>query len=138
VQNRTQPQRRPRRVLRVPLRVEVSGLPWPAVDEYAINLSCNGMCLQTAEPGKQGERLTLSFSLAPKSRTIRTEAEIAWVTCEEDRVPCMHFYEMGVRFLELGDQEHEEIARFVENTVNYWLDEHEPEGAESPNGLSTG
>ena len=73
--------------------------------------------------------MTLRFRLGRHTRAIRADAEVVWLTPEADRVPIMHFYEVGVRFLDLSEDDRAEIAQFVANTANYWLDEAESESA---------
>ena len=125
MQNPELQRRSRRRDLRVPLRVEIFGHQWSCADPYAINLSSDGMCLQVSRPPRAGERLSVRFRLGPQARTIWADAKVAWVTGEEERAPGMHFYEVGLRFLSLGQRELTEFALFAENIADYWLDEQE-------------
>lgn len=99
--------------------MEILGEDCSSADPYALNLSCEGICLQTSHPLKEKDRLDIRFRLGPHTRTIQTEAEVAWVTPEDDRVPGMRFYELGLHFVKLGEHERTEIARFTENSANY-------------------
>ena len=108
-----------RRDLRIPLRVEILGEDCSVADPYALNLSSSGICLQTSHPMKEKDRLEIRFRLGPHSKMIQTQAEVAWVTPEDDRVPGMRFYELGLHFVDLGELERSEIAQFTDNSANY-------------------
>jgi hypothetical protein len=69
--------------------------------------------------------LALRFRLGPRGPTIETEAEVTWMTREEDLAPGMHYCEIGMRFLDLSDSEAFEIAEFVERAPSYWPEEQE-------------
>ncbi len=99
-----------RRSLRVPLTVLVMREgDEPSVD-YAINVSCGGMCLQTDRPATPGDRVRLRFRLGPDCAEMAVEAEVVW--CIE-AAGGTRFCQMGLHFLDLRDEQRSEIAAFV-------------------------
>jgi uncharacterized protein (TIGR02266 family) len=112
-----------RRHLRIPLKVElVEGDHW-GPPEWAINISSGGIGLQARASLKVGSRVRLRFRLAPEDPLIETEADVVWCTEEADLTPGMHYFEMGLHFVSLSEEERSLIAAFVESDCHFWPDE---------------
>ena len=103
-----------RRSLRIPLPVVVVGKTGEPRVEYAINLSCGGLCLQTDSPGSVGDCLRLRFRLGLESSEIDVEAEVTWCTCDEERGHGTRFCEVGLRFIDLAEACERRISAFIE------------------------
>lgn len=112
----------PRRPLRVPLPVVVAGERGEPRVDYAIDLSNGGLCLQTDQPGAEGERVQLRFRLGPDRAEISVEAEVSWCTADEERGRGTRFHQVGLRFLGLSAAQSAEIAAFVDEAAQAELD----------------
>ena len=106
-----QAQREPRRSLRVPLTVLVMRERDGQSVDYAINVSCGGMCLQTDRPATPEDSVRLRFRLGPDWAEMAVEAEVVW--CIE-AAGGTRFCRMGLHFLDLRDEQRSEIATFVD------------------------
>ena len=112
-----------RRHLRIPVKVELrEGDHW-SPPEWAINISCGGMGLQSRAARKQDERIQLRFRLSPGDPMIEAEADVVWCTEETDLTPGMHYFEMGLRFVSLSDEARGLIEAFVDSDCHFWPDE---------------
>jgi hypothetical protein len=112
-----------RRHLRIPIKVQIlDGDHW-GQPEWAINLSAGGLGLQARRPRERGERLTVRFKLTPVDPPIELEAEAVWCAQEEDLTPGMHYYEMGLRFVEVPKHALRALCTFVDNEAHFWPDE---------------
>jgi hypothetical protein len=112
-----------RRHLRIPVKVELQeGDHW-SPPEWAINISCSGMGLQSRAARKQDERIRLRLRLSPGDPMIEAEADVVWCTEETDLTPGMHYFEMGLRFVSLSEEARSLIAAFVESDCHFWPDE---------------
>ncbi len=109
-----QARREQRRSLRVPLTVLVMREGDEQSINYAINVSCEGMCLQTDCPARQGDRVRLLFRLGPDCAEMAVEAEVVW--CVE-AAGGTRFCQMGLHFLDLRDEHRSEIATFVDDII---------------------
>ncbi len=98
------------RSLRVPLAVLVVREGDEQSVDYAINVSCGGMCLQTDRPATPGDRVQLLFRLGPDCAEMAVEAEVVW--CIE-AAGGSRFCQLGLHFLDLRDEQRSEIATFV-------------------------
>jgi hypothetical protein len=109
----------PRRYLRIPIQVEVVSSDRTATQNYGINISSNGMCLQSAESCEPGQQLNLRFCLSPDGGWIEVQAEVVWCTCEQDLAPGMTYYEVGVRFGKVPEEHQQLLRDFVDWTARY-------------------
>ena len=107
-----------RRSLRAPLivqRVRVGDESQPFFG-YAKNISRGGLFIGATIPRDPGSRFRLSIPMPePLSRTITCSAEVVW-----SRTRCKDFERppgMGLRFLDLPDEEAEAIDRWLERAV---------------------
>lgn len=78
---------------------------------YARNISAGGLFVPTLNPKNVGERFRLRFRLPGSSRDIEVLAEVVWKrTYSESRE-----FEpgMGLKFVEISEEDAEEIRRFV-------------------------
>ena len=102
------------RSLRIPLAVLVMREGDRGSVDYAINVSCGGMCLQTDCPATPGDRVRLRFRLGPDCADMAVEAEVIW--CIES-AGGSRFCQVGLHFLDLSDEQQSEIARFVDDRM---------------------
>jgi len=109
----------PRRYLRIPIQVEVVSDDRTCTQKYGINISSNGMCLQSADSCEPGQQLNLRFRLAPEDGWIELQAVVVWCTCEQDLAPGMTYYEVGVRFGRVPEEHQELLREFVDWTNRY-------------------
>jgi len=78
---------------------------------YAKNISASGLFIPTVNPKSVGDRFKLKFKLPDSSREIVVLAEVVWnrtYSKSEEYEPGM-----GVRFVEISEEDAEEIRRFV-------------------------
>ena len=99
------------RSLRIPLAVLVTRKGDEESVDYAVNVSCGGMCLQTDRPATPGDRVQLLFRLGPDCAELAVEAQVVW--CIEAGHSA-RFSRVGLEFIHLSDDERSEIAAFVD------------------------
>ncbi|MFQ5513107.1 MAG: PilZ domain-containing protein [Myxococcota bacterium] len=113
----TPTRRSPRRLLPVPLRVEL-GSPHQTELAYALDLSRDGLCVQLPGTVPPGARIRLRFRLPLHALPIEASAEVAWV--RPARESPVHFSEAGLRFEEIPPQQRELLDEFVCRAPCYW------------------
>ena len=104
------------RSLRIPLAVLVMRQGDEESVDYAVNVSCGGMCLQTDRPARQGDRVRLRFRLGPDCAEMAVEAEVVW--CIE-AAGGTRFCQLGLHFLDLRDEQRTKIATFVDDGTEH-------------------
>ena len=109
----------PRRYLRVPIQVDVLAGSVTGSRNYGINLSSGGMCMQSAGRPEVGDQLTVRFCLDPSEGEIVTHAKVVWVTLEQDRAPGMTYCEVGLRFVELEEDDTRTLCNYVDSKTRY-------------------
>src|SRR5258706_6087103 len=78
---------------------------------YAINLSIDGLYVQTANPKPSGTKVQLRFNLPGDDSVIECSAEVAWSHAyHTDTCPKPG---MGVKFLDLRDEDAARIRAFI-------------------------
>jgi uncharacterized protein (TIGR02266 family) len=114
-----------RQFLALPVRVVVGDSEAEREPDYAINVSRGGICLQTSSPRPPGETVHLSFWLRSSPEPIEVDAEVVWSRFDHDRPPGLSYAEMGLRFLNLCEEDGKAIDRFIEGWADAWTDEDE-------------
>ncbi len=78
---------------------------------YAKNISASGLFVPTVNPKNVGERFRLKFRLPGSEREIIVLAEVVWNRSYSDSDE----FEpgMGIRFVEISDEDAESIRQFV-------------------------
>lgn len=103
----------PRRNIRIPVYLKASIDGAGAGTEFVTALSDTGCFIKTLKPRPVGSRHTLSFVVGKK--IIRTEVQVLYVYGFDEgqnKEPGM-----GLKFLNLGPDEHALIRRFIQETV---------------------
>jgi len=120
-----------RRDLDVPVAVQLRGLDGTAVGtEYAINLSMSGVCLQSRTPFSQGSELAIEFELPVEGPPFSGRVQVMWCT-QEERTHGLLYYEVGLRFCEIGEADTARLWTFVRGAAESEDDATEG-SAESP------
>ncbi len=71
------------------------------------DLSEGGVCVHTDEPLPVGKVVTLGFYTPGSARPIRAEAEVVWVSCDDEPGS------MGLKFVNLDEEGGEAIREYA-------------------------
>jgi|YNPNPStandDraft_1061719.scaffolds.fasta_scaffold91311_2 uncharacterized protein (TIGR02266 family) len=83
---------------------------------YANNISAGGLFISTVNPRDIGERFKLKFKLPGTTKEIVVTAEVVWkrtYSQSEEYEPGM-----GIKFVEISEEDAEAIRRFVNSESN--------------------
>jgi len=101
----------PRRAGRLPVVLSVSyGRVTSDLLGHSRDLSVGGMCLETAKALPEGSYLNLKFILEGDEESIVTPGQIVRIQTTEEGL-----YEVGIRFLDLPEESHRRLQRFLED-----------------------
>ncbi len=82
---------------------------------YAKNISASGLFVPTVNPKKVGERFKLKFRLPDSNKDIVVLAEVVWSRTYSNS----NEFEpgMGIKFVEISDEDAESIRNFVNSDL---------------------
>jgi len=80
-----------------------------------LNISAGGMCVLMADPMREGTTPTLSFTLPDDPQPVLCKGRITW--CRTSRID-PELYEVGLAFLEIGDEDRRRVMEFVETHIS--------------------
>jgi len=83
---------------------------------YAVNISPGGLYIQTVNPKPQGTEFVLRFNLPGDESAIQCRAVVAW--SREYHSESSARAGMGVKFLEIADEDAKRIQDFVDEDPN--------------------
>jgi Tfp pilus assembly protein PilZ len=77
------------------------------------NISAGGLCLSMDEELQVGDELQLRMELPPK-KIINAKGKVVWISeFEIDNRGYKKMYNTGIKFIEIRDEDREEINEFV-------------------------
>jgi Tfp pilus assembly protein PilZ len=77
------------------------------------NISAGGLCLSMDEELQVGDELQLRMELPPK-KIINAKGKVVWISeFEVDKRGYKKMYNTGIKFIEIRDEDREEINEFV-------------------------
>lgn len=79
------------------------------------DISTRGLSVMTKKPLRKGEAFFLGLKMPGLLDPVKINSEVAWVR-EPDREKSESVYRMGVRFLEMSEQDNDKLNHYV-NTV---------------------
>jgi uncharacterized protein (TIGR02266 family) len=92
-----------------PVRVETSDKTFAG---FMVNISEGGLMIRTYDLPRPDERITLNFQLPSSDYSHSVKAVVVWVS--HGRADIDLPKGMGVRFIELGDDDREHIRRYMD------------------------
>ena len=96
---------------------------------YITDISAMGIFVQTNNPEEVGTRLNLCFRMPDDGRLMELEGEVTWINPQRPDDPSGRNPGMGIRFVNLGDEDRADLMRMV-RTFAFLDDDDDPEDPE--------
>jgi uncharacterized protein (TIGR02266 family) len=80
---------------------------------YITDISAMGIFVQTNNPEEVGTRLNLCFRMPDDGRLMELEGEVTWINPQRPDDPSGRNPGMGIRFVNLGDEDRADLMRMV-------------------------